>query len=331
MADRTAASMTSKKNEARCAWPGGRGHSVSQVSIIVPCYKYAHFLDECVGSVVTQPGVDVRVLIIDDASPDDTPAVAAALAARDSRIAYRRHAVNQGHIATYNEGLAWADGDYTVLLSADDMLTPGALLRATRLLDAHPEVGFVYGPAVTFAGEPRPQPRIPSEAIQWRVWQGREWLEAMCASNLFYISTPAVIVRTRLQHELGGYRAELPHAGDTEMWMRFAAHAAVGEILDADQAYYRIHGRNMLEGCLARAAKPTRRSLIWWSSPWAHTGTLPIRSSIWVCACGKAWGPGSLPGWAQSAACFSRRGSERVLKTGFRAEDTSNPETLRTM
>ena len=40
---------------------------------------------------------------------------------------FRRHPVNRGHIATYNEGLEWASGDYLLVLSADDMLTPGAL------------------------------------------------------------------------------------------------------------------------------------------------------------------------------------------------------------
>ena len=77
---------------------------MSRVDVIVPCYNYGRFLRECVESVLGQP-VDVRVLIIDDASTDDTPEVAAALAAEDARVEFRRHAVNRGHIATYNEGL----------------------------------------------------------------------------------------------------------------------------------------------------------------------------------------------------------------------------------
>src|SRR5437879_6166396 len=112
---------------------------MSRVDVVVPCYKYGHFLHECVGSVLAQDGVEVRVLIIDDDSPDDSAAVAAGLAAGDDRVGFRRHATNRGHIATYNEGLlGWAEGDYALLLSADDVLTPGALGRATRLMDAHP-------------------------------------------------------------------------------------------------------------------------------------------------------------------------------------------------
>src|SRR4051812_8374346 len=100
---------------------------MSRVDVITPCYKYGRFLRRCVQSALDQQGVDVRVLILDDASPDNTPDVAAELLKEDSRVQYRRHAVNQGHIATYNEGLNWASGDYLLLLGADDLLTPGAL------------------------------------------------------------------------------------------------------------------------------------------------------------------------------------------------------------
>ena len=118
---------------------------MSRVDVIVPCYRYGHYLRQCVESILSQSHGDLRVLIIDDASPDNTPEVARALAAQDPRVEYRRHEVNQGHIATYNEGLDWADGDYVLLLSADDLLTPGALERAIAPMDAYPEVGVSFG------------------------------------------------------------------------------------------------------------------------------------------------------------------------------------------
>lgn len=218
---------------------------MSSVSVVVPCYNYAHFLPTCVDSVLSQPGVDVRVLVVDDASTDDTPAVAARLAERDPRVEVLRHRVNQGHIATYNDGLARATGDYTLLLSADDLLVPGALRRACRLLDAHPEVGLVYGRSVFYSsGGPLPPAR--TSAGRYRIWPGREWLRERCRAGHNCVSSPEVVVRTALQHRLGGYRADLPHAGDLEMWMRFAAHADVGHVRGADQAYYRVHPDSMM-------------------------------------------------------------------------------------
>src|SRR5690349_7034523 len=135
---------------------------MSSISVIIPCYKYGHFLEQCVASVLAdQDGVDVRVLIIDDASPDSSAEVARQIAARDTRVEVAVHGTNQGNIATFNEGLLeWADGDYSILLSADDRVTAGALRRAADFLDANPRAGFVYGRALwCVEGTSLPRPR----------------------------------------------------------------------------------------------------------------------------------------------------------------------------
>lgn len=215
------------------------------VSVVIPCYKYGHFLPRCVGSALDQEGVDVRVLIIDDASPDGSAEVAMRLAAEDPRVEARVHETNKGHIATYNEGLLeWADGDYSVLISADDMLTPGALARATAVMEANPAVGFVYGHAPWWRdGEPMPAVRTESTGVT--IWRGSEWLEIMCRRGHNVISSPEVVVRTSVQQRIGGYMPELPHTGDAEMWMRFAVHSDVAYIKGVDQALYRIHATQM--------------------------------------------------------------------------------------
>lgn len=216
---------------------------MSRVDVIVPCHDYAAFLPACVESVLGQQGVEVRVLILDDASTDDSEAVARALARRDGRVEYRRHAVNRGHIATYNEGLEWIAGDYTLLLSADDLLTPGALGRAARLMDRHPEVGLTYGRAIMTSEPARHVPRIP-DPCKTRVLGGPELVEAFCTWGGNRVPTQTAVVRTSVQRAVGGYRPELPHSGDMEMWLRVAARHAIG-VVDADQAYYRIHSSNM--------------------------------------------------------------------------------------
>jgi GT2 family glycosyltransferase len=220
---------------------------MSSVDVIVPCYNYARFLRQCVESVLRQEGVQVRVLIIDDASTDDTEAVGRQLAAEDARVEYRRHAVNRGHIETYNEGLlGWAAGDYCLLLSADDLLTPGALARSTRLLDSYPGVGFVYGRGIK-TKDPDAIPYDHRHEFATSVTPGAKFFRSICETSENIVDTATVVVRTRLQQQVGGYRKELPHAGDMEMWLRLALHAAVGYV-DAEQAYYRLHGQNMSEG-----------------------------------------------------------------------------------
>jgi len=215
---------------------------MSRVDVIVPCYNYAHYLRECVESILSQEGVDVRVLIIDDCSPDNTAEVAAELKAADSRIESLRHPRNIGHIATYNEGLEWASGDYVLLLSADDALIPGALARASKFMDQHPELVLTYGRVIQSENMPAlpPVPLSPDGTIL----SGQEFLEKCCKVGYNPVPTPTVVVRTSTQKKVGGYRSQFPHAGDLEMWLRLGMEGDVGR-LHSEQAFKRRHSKNM--------------------------------------------------------------------------------------
>jgi hypothetical protein len=214
-----------------------------RVDVIVPCYNYGDVLEACVDSVLSQHDVDVRVLVMDDASTDSTEQVGRRLAA-DARVEYRRHTVNRGHIATYNEALRLLTGDFCLLLSADDLLTPGALRRATRVMVSHPEVGLVYGPDITFRHEP-PLASAPTPAFcTHRIMSYVEFLERSCRLGHTPIQAPTIVVRTSMHREIGDYQPELPHTADTEIWLRMAAHSAVCE-LHAPQAFRRLHAKNM--------------------------------------------------------------------------------------
>ena len=216
---------------------------MSSIDVIVPCYKYGHFLTECVQSVLVQSGVDVRVLIIDDASPDNTIDVATRLAAADPRVRVIRHSVNKGHITTYNEGLEWASAEYVLLLSADDYLLPDALSSSVELMDKHPDVGFTYGKAIIITPAGNDLETVYREQKRgWQISDGRTFIRRSGAFNI--VPTPTAVVRTALQKRVGGYRHELPHSGDMEMWLRLAAYGSVG-VIDSYQAAYRLHDSNM--------------------------------------------------------------------------------------
>jgi len=217
-------------------------HGMATVQVLVPCYNYARYLEQCVESVLSQAGVGVDVLIIDDCSPDNTPEICSRLMRRDQRVRVIRHETNRGHIATYNEGIAQIRGDYFVLLSADDLLTQGALARATALMEAHPKVGMTYGQPISFT-DALPPARISSTGMS--VWNGRNWMRQVCRSGKNFIVCPEAVVRTEVQKQIGGYNPELPHSGDMEMWLRIAAISDIGRVRGADQAYYRVHALSM--------------------------------------------------------------------------------------
>lgn len=217
---------------------------MNRVDVLVPCYNYGRFLERCVQSILTQQDVHVRVLIIDDTSTDDTPRVGEKLARRDPRVEFRRHPVNKGHIATYNEGLLdWASSEYSMLLSADDMLAPGALARAAHVMDRHADVGMTYGMALVIRGDDEGGATGGGGPIDYRIVPGTAFLRR-CFETGNAVETPTAVVRTAVQHRLGGYRPELPHSGDMEMWMRFAAVGSVG-VVRSVQGYVRKHGANM--------------------------------------------------------------------------------------
>lgn len=214
--------------------------------VVVPCYNYSRYLRACVHSVLSQRDVKVRVLIVDDASTDDSARTGQELAACHSAVEFRRHEINRGHIATYNEGLIeWSSAEYTVLLSADDMLAPGCLSRAARIMEANENIGMVYGRAIHFEREADLLGISTRERGHTR-FSGDEWLEARCRAGHNVISSPEVVVRGSVQRAVGGYRPELPHAGDLEMWLRIAAVADIAYVRDVPQAFYRVHTASML-------------------------------------------------------------------------------------
>lgn len=219
---------------------------MNSVDVIVPCYNYGRYLARCVNSVLDQSGPAVRVLIIDDTSSDDSAVIGQRLAAVDSRVTLIHHPVNRGHIATYNEGLAWATADYVLLLSADDYLLPGALRRAANLMDAHPEVSFTFGNVLTQRDEEGiTREYFELDAQPTRILSGEEFCYLSGSRNI--VRTPTVVVRTALHQRVGGYRADLPHSGDMELWFRLAAHGSVG-LFNEYQAVYRLHSTSMSVG-----------------------------------------------------------------------------------
>ena len=219
------------------------GGGMKDVDVIVPCYRYGRFLRACVESVLAQEGVAVRVLIIDDCSPDDTAEVARQLQREDERVSFVRHESNQGHIATYNEGIAWTSSEYYLLLSADDYLLPEGLMRTVSFMAQRPSVTLAFGQAIIRSDQSDGPQAIPAaKDVEWELISGRSFIKRSGARNC--VPTPAAVVRTAVQKRIGGYRPDLPHAGDMEMWLRLAAQGDIG-ITQAFHAVYRRHSDNM--------------------------------------------------------------------------------------
>lgn len=212
----------------------------STVSVVIPCHNYGHFLPTALDSVLHQRGVEVDVIVVDDASTDDSADIAEGVG--DERVTVIRRVSNGGPVAAFNDGLSRARGEYLVRLDADDLLTAGALERATALLEVYPGLAFVYGRPLHFSGEPPPV-SAPARA-SWNLWSGRAWLERRFATGVNCITSPEVVMRRSAVAEVGGQRPELAQTHDMEMWMRLATVGDVGIISGAVQALHREHDRS---------------------------------------------------------------------------------------
>lgn len=212
------------------------------VSVVIPHYNYGAYLPTAVGSALEQDGVNVEVIIVDDKSTDGSTDVAQGLAASDDRISLVIHEHNMKHIRTYNDGLSRATGEYVVLLSADDALTPNSLTRAVALMEKRPEVGIVYGSVHWFSED---FPRPSSRSSWWQIWSGEGWIDRVARRGRNVIVNPEVVMRRSVFEQTGGYDLDFPHAADMFMWLQAAALSDVGFIGGPRQACYRTHGQNM--------------------------------------------------------------------------------------
>jgi glycosyltransferase involved in cell wall biosynthesis len=213
------------------------------IDVVVPNYNYGSYLRHCVESVLSQQGVVVRVLIIDNASSDSSADVARSLA-KDSRIELVMRTENLGPHASFNQGIDWACADYFLLLFSDDFLAPGALRRATDIMESNKTIAFCYGRDLPVGAETSvPHIPCPPERPPFVLHSGSAFIERFCRMGVFQIPGSSVVVRTSAQKQAGHYRHTLPHTDDYEMWLRLALQGTVAEI-NGIQVGLRTHGKN---------------------------------------------------------------------------------------
>ena len=120
------------------------------ISVIVPIYKVEPYLDRCVRSIVEQAYENLEIILVDDGSPDNCPAICDAWAAKDSRIRVI-HKENGGLSDARNAGLEVATGEYVSFIDSDDHIAPDFL---ARLQDAMVKTGAeVAGCAADYVDE----------------------------------------------------------------------------------------------------------------------------------------------------------------------------------
>lgn len=113
------------------------------ISVIMPTYNRASMIKRAVESVITQDHSGLEIVIVDDASRDDTQKVVESI--RDPRVIYIRRSENKGASAARNTGIHRAKGDYIAFLDSDDEFAPGKIRRQLQLFkELSPRPGLVF-------------------------------------------------------------------------------------------------------------------------------------------------------------------------------------------
>ncbi|MBC6445486.1 MAG: glycosyltransferase family 2 protein [Alphaproteobacteria bacterium GM202ARS2] len=130
--------------------------SLPKVTVILPTYNRASYLEQAVNSILSQTLTNWELIIVDDASTDNTPRIVSVLTQRDSRIHAYRHDRNHGVATARNTALKNARGTYAAFQDDDDISHPERLHKQTTYLDSHPHTAMLSTGAVHFHGTTPP-------------------------------------------------------------------------------------------------------------------------------------------------------------------------------
>ena len=217
------------------------------VSIVLPTHNGRRYLREAIEGCLAQTFADWELIVVDDASTDDTPAIVAEYAARDPRIRALRNAVNLRLPASLNAGFALTRGRYLTWTSDDNIYCPVALERMVAALEGDPVLDLVYAHATTIDadGQPVGQEQIgPSEQLALR----------NCVGACF-------LYRRAVHDALGGYDEGRFLVEDYDFWLRASAQFCLA-MLDDDLYLYRRHGGSLTSTQRAAVAAASETCLL---------------------------------------------------------------------
>jgi glycosyltransferase involved in cell wall biosynthesis len=197
------------------------------VSVIVRTYNRGYILADAVRSILAQTMGDLEVVVVDDGSTDDTPAVLAQL--DDDRVRVVRHETNRGVSAAGNTGIRAARGDLIAHLDSDDLWRPTILESLVDFLGRHPEADAVFcGLEIERGGRAAsPPPATAFDELLARLGDPDEILFTardmyLCLLETEPITPCTVLIRREVLQQADGYDESWRSGEDWELYLRMA-------------------------------------------------------------------------------------------------------------
>ena len=224
--------------------------TLPSISILIPVYNAASYLDECLLSIQQQTFADFEVLIIDDYSTDGSQAIANKYKSTDYRFHVIEKSFNSGMADSLNLGLEKARAELVVRIDADDFMLEDRLERQYAFMSENQDISvsssFVY--LVNVKGQKigiNESPFVSDAAVK----------KCLADNNLIGIPHPAVIARKTVLLAVGGYRGQFWPAEDVDLWTR-VAEAGYRLIVQPEfLTCYRIHSGSVSVSSALKARK----------------------------------------------------------------------------
>lgn len=186
------------------------------VSVVCLAHNHGLFVRQALDSVIHQTYKPLELLVVDDASTDNTATVIREWLSNHPGTRFIDLAENIGNCRAFNKALREARGKYIIDLSADDELLPQRIERGVELLERRPEVGVQFSDAVLIDPSGKAiglhSDRFPHDTIA----QGMIFKEVL---SRYFINSPTMMIRKSLLDELGGYDEVLAYE-DFDFWVR---------------------------------------------------------------------------------------------------------------
>jgi glycosyltransferase involved in cell wall biosynthesis len=215
--------------------------SAPVLSVTVLNYNYAHYLPQCLDSILRQTWRDFELLLINDRSTDNSLEVIQPYLC-DPRVRLIDHEQNKGYIASLIEGSALSRGNYLTVISADDYcVSERAFETLLDRMQANEQIAFAYSAYGHYDNDGN-RALLVRPYRESRVRAGVEEYRELIMEN--HILHSGVIIRATAYQAVGGYDASVRYACDALMWLRLCGKGKVA--YSADELYaYRWHGSNM--------------------------------------------------------------------------------------
>ena len=220
-----------------------------QLSVVMPVYNCARFIEAAVASILCQTHADFELLIVDDGSTDGTTGILRGLAANDARIRLIEQE-NCGIVASLNRMISLACGEFMARMDGDDISLPDRFARQIAHLSAHPQIGAVGTQYVEIDGADV----VTDPAIRHPVGPAAVRAGMMIEQPF---SNPTVMFRAAALRAAGGYREAFRYCEDYDLFLRLSRIAELDNLPDI-LLHYR---RTPTQMSIANNSRQTRQAV----------------------------------------------------------------------